>query len=85
MIANNMLMRQIMGRATDLKSYVKQGKEIAWTEIQVRAPAGKRDHVIWRKFTREEKSEWKLNGMSAVWQTGSILIFRNKRIPKGHH
>jgi len=85
MIADNMLMRQIMGRATDLKSYVKQGKEIAWTEIQVRAPAGKRDHVIWRKFAREEKSEWKLNGMSAFWQTGSNLIFRNKRIPKGHH
>lgn len=85
MVADNMLMRQIMGRATDLKSYVKQGKEIAWTEIQVRAPAGKRDHVIWRKFTREEKSEWKLNGMLAVWQTGSSLIFRNKRIPKGHH
>jgi hypothetical protein len=51
-----------MGRATDLKSYVKQGKEVAWTEIEVRAAAGKRDHVIWRKFTREEKSEWKLNG-----------------------
>jgi len=52
-----------MGRATDLKSYVKQGKEVAWTEIEVRGPIGKRNHVIWRKFTREEKSEWKLNGM----------------------
>jgi hypothetical protein len=53
-----------MGRATDLKSYVKQGKEVAWTEIQVRAPIGKKDYVIWRKFTREEKTEWKLNGAS---------------------
>lgn len=52
-----------MGRATDLKSYVKQGKEVAWTEIEVRGPIGKRNHVIWRRFTREEKSEWKLNGM----------------------
>jgi hypothetical protein len=51
-----------MGRATDLKSYVKQGKEVAWTEIEVRGPIGKRNHVIWRRFTREEKSEWKLNG-----------------------
>jgi len=55
-----------MGRATDLKSYVKQGKEVAWTEIEVRGPIGKRNHVIWRKFTREEKSEWKLNGMSTL-------------------
>jgi hypothetical protein len=51
-----------MGRATDLKSYVKQGKEEAWTEIEVRSKSGRRDHVIWRRFTREEKSEWKLNG-----------------------
>jgi hypothetical protein len=69
-----MLIKQIMGRATDLKSYVKQGKEVAWTEIQVRAPAGKRDHVIWRKFTREEKSEWKLNGMSAVLWTSEADV-----------
>jgi hypothetical protein len=59
-----MLKQQIMGRATDLKSYVKQGKEVAWTEIEVRAAPGKKNHVIWRKFTREEKSEWKLNGIS---------------------
>jgi hypothetical protein len=54
-----------MGRAPDLKSYVKQGKEEAWTEIEVRGKKGKRNHVIWRRFTREEKSEWKLNGKSA--------------------
>lgn len=52
-----------MGRATDLKSYVKQGKEEAWTEIEVKSKPGKRNHVIWRRFTKEEKSEWKLNGM----------------------
>lgn len=51
-----------MGRAPDLKSYVKQGKEEAWTEIEIRGKKGKRNHVIWRRFTREEKSEWKLNG-----------------------
>jgi len=59
-----------MGRATDLKSYVKQGKEVAWTEIEVRGPIGKRNHVIWRRFTREEKSEWKLNGMLLLPQLG---------------
>lgn len=54
---------QVMGRATDLKSYIKQGKEEAWTEIVLRGKPGKRNYVIWRNFTRGNKSEWQLNGL----------------------
>ena len=52
-----------MGRASDIKSYVKQGAEIAETEIELKARAGKRNVVIWRRFTREDdKSEWRVDG-----------------------
>lgn len=53
-----------MGRASDLKSYVKQGTEIAETEIELKGKAGKRNVVIWRRFTRDDdKSEWRINGV----------------------
>jgi hypothetical protein len=54
-----------MGRASDLKSYVKQGTEIAETEIELKGRPGKRNPVIWRRFTREtDQSEWRINGRS---------------------
>ena len=53
---------QVMGRANDLKSYVKQGTDLAETEIELKAKRGK-NVVIKRKFQREDdKSEWFING-----------------------
>ena len=52
-----------MGRAKDIKSYVKQGAEEAETEIELKGKRGKRNPVIWRKFNREsEASDFKING-----------------------
>lgn len=54
-----------MARAPDLKSYVKQGAEIAETEIELKGKPGKENVVIWRRFTREDdKSEWRVDGGS---------------------
>ena len=56
-----------MGRASDLKSYVKQGAEVAETEIELKAKTGNNNIVIWRRFTREDdKSDWRINGQSLV-------------------
>jgi hypothetical protein len=53
-----------MGRATDLKSYVKQGTEEAVTEIELKGPPGKKNVVIWRRLTVEsEKTELRVDGM----------------------
>ena len=52
-----------MGRASDLKSYVKQGTEQAETEIELKGKPGKRNVIIKRRFQRDDdKSEWFLNG-----------------------
>lgn len=53
---------QVMGRANDLRAYVKQGREEGTVEVELKGRRGKRNPVIWRKFNREDKSEWKLNG-----------------------
>jgi len=51
-----------MGRAHDLKAYVKQGTERAETEIELKGKRGKRNIVIRRRFQREnDTSEWFLN------------------------
>jgi chromosome segregation ATPase len=56
---------QIMGRAPNLQAYVKQGTEHAETEIELKAPRGKSNYVITRKFQMgNEKSTWQLNGKS---------------------
>jgi len=53
-----------MGRASDLKSYVKQGTEQAETEIELKAKRGKKNVIIKRRFQRDDdKSEWFLNGV----------------------
>jgi hypothetical protein len=52
-----------MGRAPDLKAYVKQGTEVAELEIELKGTPGKRNIIIRRRFTREDdKSDWKING-----------------------
>lgn len=56
-----------MGRAQDLKSYVKQGAEVAETEIELKGKIGTRNLVIWRRFSRDnDKSEFKLNGKAVT-------------------
>ncbi|KAL1408377.1 Structural maintenance of chromosomes protein 5 [Vanrija albida] len=52
-----------MGRATDIKSYVKQGAEVAETEIELKGQIGTPNLVIWCRFSRDSnKCEFKLNG-----------------------
>lgn len=52
-----------MGRAPDLRSYVKQGCEESWTEVELKGLPGKRNTVLSCRFTREDdKSEWKIDG-----------------------
>ncbi|WWD18357.1 hypothetical protein CI109_102807 [Kwoniella shandongensis] len=54
---------KVMGRAKELRAYVKQGCDEATVEIELKGRRGKRNTVIWRKINREdEKSDWKLNG-----------------------
>ena len=56
-----------MGRANDLRSYIKQGQEAAETEVELKGRPGKRNLVITRSWDRESdgKSQYKLNGGSA--------------------
>jgi hypothetical protein len=51
-----------MGRAKYLRAYIKQGREEATLEVEVKGHRGKRNSIVWRKFNRLDKSEWKLNG-----------------------
>ncbi|OCF62348.1 hypothetical protein L486_02016 [Kwoniella mangroviensis CBS 10435] len=58
---------KVMGRANELKAYVKQGADQATVEIELKGKRGKRNTVIWRKFNKEdEKSEWKYNGSTCT-------------------
>ncbi|WWC70626.1 uncharacterized protein I206_104577 [Kwoniella pini CBS 10737] len=53
---------KVMGRSNELKAYVKQGADNAEIEIELKAKKGKRNTIIWRKFSRvHEKSDWKKN------------------------
>ena len=53
-----------MGRANDLKAYVKLGEEDAETEIELKGPRGKKNVIIKRRFTKDnDTSEWFMNGM----------------------
>lgn len=64
-----------MGRAHDVRSYVKQGTEVAEIEIELKGHRRKRNPVIWRKFSRDsDKSEWKLNGRSSTRRAIQELI-----------
>ncbi|WVF69320.1 hypothetical protein IAT40_004096 [Kwoniella sp. CBS 6097] len=58
---------KVMGRANELKAYVKQGADEATVEVELKGKRGKRNTVVWRKFNREdEKSHWRLNGESTT-------------------
>jgi hypothetical protein len=54
-----------MGRAPDLKSYVKQGCEEAQTEVEIKGGRGKRNTILHCTFGREnDKTAWRINGES---------------------
>ncbi|WVO23728.1 uncharacterized protein IAS62_005084 [Cryptococcus decagattii] len=58
---------KVMGRANEVKSYVKQGHDEAQLEIELKGNAGEENPTIWRKFNRhDERSEWKLNDESVT-------------------
>ncbi|EIW73614.1 hypothetical protein TREMEDRAFT_24548, partial [Tremella mesenterica DSM 1558] len=53
---------KVMGRAKELRSYVKQGSEECETEIELKGKGGEPNAIIGRVFSKEsEKSTWKLN------------------------
>jgi hypothetical protein len=59
---------QLLGRADNLKDFVRRGQKEAWVEITLSGGEGKRDYVIRRdmRVAREEGKEtcsstWKIN------------------------
>lgn len=66
---------KIMGRAHDLKSYVKQGSEVAAIEIELKGKRGKRNSVVYREFSRvDDKSTFRLNGRSCTRRDIQSLV-----------
>ena len=58
---------EVMGRAKDVVSYIKQGTDIAETEIELKGKPGKPNIVIKRRMTREDgKSEWHINNVQST-------------------
>ncbi|CAK9780717.1 unnamed protein product [Cutaneotrichosporon oleaginosum] len=53
---------KVMGRAHDVRSYVKQGTEVATVEIELKGRRRSGNPIVWRRFGRDsDKSEWMLN------------------------
>jgi chromosome segregation ATPase len=64
-----------MGRAPNLQAYVKQGTDQSETEIELKAPRGKRNYVVLRRFqTGNEKSVWQLNGQTVTKREIETLV-----------
>ncbi|KAG7444355.1 uncharacterized protein BT62DRAFT_237991 [Guyanagaster necrorhizus] len=58
---------QILGRANEINSFVKQGKTSGHIEIELKGPKGKPNLVIRRNLTSTSKtSTFTLNGVSAI-------------------
>ncbi|PBK99175.1 P-loop containing nucleoside triphosphate hydrolase protein [Armillaria gallica] len=58
---------QILGRASEINSFVKQGKTSGHIEIELKGPKGKPNLVIRRNLTSTSKtSTFTLNGVSAI-------------------
>ncbi|GMK53640.1 hypothetical protein CspeluHIS016_0102260 [Cutaneotrichosporon spelunceum] len=66
---------KVMGRAHDVRSYVKQGTEVAEIEIELKGHRRKANPVIWRRFGRDsDKSEWRLNDKGSTRKAIQNLI-----------
>lgn len=64
-----------MGRANDLKAYVKQGSERAETEIELKGKRGKRNITIKRCFQRgNDTSDWFLNGSPSTFKAAKDAV-----------
>ena len=58
---------QILGRASELNSFVKIGTESGYIEIELKGPKGKGNYVIRRNLTAKSKgSTFTLNGQSVT-------------------
>ncbi|ODO01361.1 hypothetical protein I350_06180 [Cryptococcus amylolentus CBS 6273] len=58
---------KVMGRANEVRSYVKQGHDEAQLEIELKGRPSQPNTIICRKFNRlNEKSEWLLEGEAAT-------------------
>ncbi|KAG8987488.1 Structural maintenance of chromosomes protein 5 [Tulasnella sp. JGI-2019a] len=58
---------KVLGRAEELKDFVKIGNEKGWVEIELKGPAGKKNLVIRREInTKTNGSIWHLNKESAT-------------------
>ncbi|WVQ72935.1 hypothetical protein IAR50_002497 [Cryptococcus sp. DSM 104548] len=58
---------KVMGRANEIRSYVKQGHDEAQLEIEIKGRHNKANAIICRKFNRmNEQSEWLLDGEPAT-------------------
>ncbi|EKC98079.1 nucleus protein [Trichosporon asahii var. asahii CBS 8904] len=67
---------KIMGRAHDLKSYVKQGSEVAAIEIELKGRRGKRNSIVHREFSRvDDKSTFRLNGRTCQQSLDKVSDF----------
>lgn len=68
-----------MGRAPDLKSYVKQGCEESQTEVEIKGGRRGKNTILHCTFGREsDKTSWKINGEAIDtvhdWRLGWELI-----------
>ncbi|ORX40221.1 putative nucleus protein [Kockovaella imperatae] len=65
----------IIGRASDLKAFVKQGAEEAETEIELKGRTGEPNVQIRRKFNREDnKSDWLMNGRASTHKAVTDVV-----------
>jgi len=71
---------KVMARGEDLRSFIKQGMDWAETEVELKGKRGKKNMVIYRRFTREQRSEWKLNGAFILLKRE--LTFQGRHRPR---
>ncbi|CAO1638909.1 unnamed protein product [Sympodiomycopsis kandeliae] len=58
----------VLGRAKDVASYVKQGYDKGWIEIELKAPLGQNSNIVIRRFIERDNnsSDWRINGKKAT-------------------
>lgn len=58
----------VLGRAKDVASYVKQGTDKGWIEIELKAPLGQNRNIVIKRFIERDSnsSDWHINGKKAT-------------------
>jgi chromosome segregation ATPase len=65
----------LLGRATEMKSYVKLGCTDASIEIELKGPIGERNPVIRRALSnKDDRSKWTLNGSGSTFTAVKDMI-----------